>query len=347
MNKNFSTVVIGAVIAFTGVGAFAQNEALVIATWGGDYTAAREAANFAPYTKATEVNIQTDIYTGGLGKVRGMVETGNITWDIFQAEAEDMHRGCDEGLLEVIDWKRIPDAVNLIAEAKADCGIGSVVAPVVLAHSNSAIGDGVKSWADFWDVKTYPGKRALRRGPKYVLEAALFADGVDKKEIYKVLSTPEGLDRAFSKLDQIKEDLLWWDTGGQPREWLDSGEVVMTLAFGGRIATAIESGKAFTIDWNSSFYSISWWSIVAGSRNLDAAHDFLAFTATADAQAEFSKIWPSGPVNKEAAALLTAERKKLLPIAGNLERSTAIDEAFWAENYDRIDRRFQTWISRN
>src|SRR2546421_6111599 len=43
--------------------------------------------------------------------------------------------------------------------------------------------DAPHSWADFWDIRKYPGKRGLRHSAKYTLEIALLADGVDAKDV--------------------------------------------------------------------------------------------------------------------------------------------------------------------
>lgn len=67
------------------------------------------------------------------------------------------------------------------------------------------------SWADFWDVDKYPGKRGLRKRAVYNLEFALLADGVKVEDVYRVLSTPTGVERAFAKLSELKPHIQWWD----------------------------------------------------------------------------------------------------------------------------------------
>lgn len=340
-----TAIAFGTALGASGSPAMARD--VVVATWGGAYTDARKEANFDPFTAATGISVTPDVYTGGLGKVRAMTETGNVTWDLFQAETEDMTRGCVEGLLEPIDWSKIPDKGDIIPSAISECGIGSVIGPTVLAHDADKLGAELKTWADFWNLKDFPGKRGLRRSPKTTLEAALLADGVPREQLYEVLGGEGGVDRALAKLDEIKDQVLWWEKGAQPREWLASGEVSMTIAFGGRIATAIEEGKNFVIDWPSSFYAISWWSIVKGAPNLDAAYEFLAFTATPEIQAEFSKRWPSGPVNMKAIGHLSPERLRVLPVGDNLSASMEENNEFWDAHIETIDRRFQAWLGQN
>ncbi|WP_082377903.1 extracellular solute-binding protein [Pseudomonas sp. RIT-PI-q] len=88
------------------------------------------------------------------------------------------------------------------------------------------------SWADFWDLEKFPGKRALRKSPVHTLQIALMADGVPKDKVYALLKTPQGVDRAFAKLDKVKSSIQWRESGAQPQQWLAAGDVVLTSAFG-------------------------------------------------------------------------------------------------------------------
>ena len=143
-----------------------------------------------------------------------------------------------------------------------------------------------QSWADFWDTEKYPGKRGLRRGPKYTLEFALMADGVEPAEVYDVLRTPEGVDRAFAKLDEIKGDIIWWEAGAQPIQLLGSGEVVMTSAYNGRISAANkEEGRNFKVVWPGSIYAVDSWVILANSPHKEAGLEFIAFASQPEHQA--------------------------------------------------------------
>ena len=133
--------------------------------------------------------------------------------------------------------------------------------------------------ADFFDLDKFPGKRGMRRGPKPNLEFALIADGVPAAEVYDVLSTDAGIDRAFAKLDTIKDSVVWWEAGAQPPQLLADGEVVMTTAYNGRIFNAVAAeGKPFTIVWDGQIYDLDLWVIPKGAKNKDLAMDFLSFS---------------------------------------------------------------------
>ena len=125
----------------------------------------------------------------------------------------------------------------------------TIVWSTVYAYDKTKFPDNPpKTMADFFDTKTFPGKRGLRKIPKANLEMALMADGVAPADVYEMLKTDEGVDRAFKKLASIKDDIIWWEAGAQPPQLLADGEVAMTTAYNGRIFNAIAAeGKPFEI----------------------------------------------------------------------------------------------------
>ena len=97
---------------------------------------------------------------------------------MVQVESEELALGCEEGLFQPLNWDAIGGRDAYLPAAVNDCGVGAIVYNFILAYDGAKIADGPKSWADFWDVKKFPGKRAMRQGPKTNLEIALMADGV-------------------------------------------------------------------------------------------------------------------------------------------------------------------------
>jgi spermidine/putrescine-binding protein len=139
----------------------------------------------------------------------------------------------------------------------------------------------------------------------YNLEFALLADGVKVEDVYKVLNTPQGVDRAFAKLNQLKPYIQWWEAGAQPPQWLTAGDVVMTSTYSGRIAAAAQSGSHLGLVWPGSLYGMDYWAIIKGSKHVDQAKRFIAFANQPDAQVNYVKQIPYGPTNTEAAARWT------------------------------------------
>ncbi|MGV8364636.1 extracellular solute-binding protein, partial [Pseudomonas aeruginosa] len=118
--------------------------------------------------------------------------------------------GCDEGLFERLDPARFGDPAQFVPGTFSECGVATYVWSMVMAYVWTKLARAPPSLAEFWHGREFSGKRGLRKGAKYTLEVALLADGVNAEDLYKVLATPEGVSRAFAKLDQLKPNIQWW-----------------------------------------------------------------------------------------------------------------------------------------
>jgi putative spermidine/putrescine transport system substrate-binding protein len=326
----------------------AQARDLTVVSWGGALQDAQKKAYFEPFKKATGVAMNDESWDGGVGVLRAKVEGGAAAWDVVQVESDELAVGCEEGLFEKIDFTKIGGEAAYLPQTVDPCGIGAALYDFVLAYDKDKLKDPPKSWADFFDLKKYPGKRGLRQGPKSTLEIALLGDGVAPKDLYKVLATDEGVERAFKKLDTIKDNIVWWKAGAQPPQLLASGEVTMTMVYNGRIDAANKNEhKNFGIVWNGALYTIDSWVILKGSPNKDAAHKFLEFAGAPQNQAKFSETIAYGTANKDAAALLPPTVLANLPTAPDHLMSTEeINVPFWLENIDRLTERFNKWVAK-
>src|SRR5205823_919921 len=136
-----------------------------------------------------------------------------------------------EGLFEKLDFSKIGDKADFVPGSISECGIGIFAWSQAFVYDADKVAGTPGSWADFWNVKKFPGKRGLRRSAKYTLEIALLADGVAPDDVYKLLATRQGVDRAFRKLDQIKADTIWWEAAPQPALFLAANRVVMSSSY--------------------------------------------------------------------------------------------------------------------
>ncbi|WP_051376737.1 ABC transporter substrate-binding protein [Burkholderia sp. WSM2232] len=320
---------------------------LTVVSVGGTLQDAYRAAYWKPYQQQAGQHLIEDINLVGLSKAKAMVEGNNVTWDLVQMDEEDVVNGCDQGLLEQVDWARAAPATAGIPRSEITrCGVASMIWANVLAYDGGRIKDGPKSWADFWDVKRWPGKRGLRKQAKQTLEIALLADGVAPADVYKVLATPAGQDRAFAKLDQLKPYIQWWDAGAQPVEWLASGAVAMTSAYNGRIDAANKEGRQLRIVWKNEIYGPTFWVVLKGSPNKAAAVRLIDYMSGPQQQVRFSQLVPYGPANRQALASLPAAALANLPNAPqNLQGPVLQNTAFWADHLDELQQRFARWSS--
>jgi putative spermidine/putrescine transport system substrate-binding protein len=325
--------------------ALAQSQ-LTVVNFGGANGAAQKKAYVEPFEKTTGTKVVTVEYNGEQAKIKAMVEAKKVTWDVVEVESPDVARGCDEGLFEKMDWAKVGNKADFQPAAVTECGVGAFVWSTVMAYNGDKLKDGPKSWADFWDTKKFPGKRAMRKGARYNLEFALMADGVKSADVYKVLSTKEGADRAFKKLTELKANIQWWEAGAQPPQFLVAGDVVMATAFNGRIDAAQREGKNLKITWVGGIYDLDFWVIPKGAPNKELSMKYITLAASTDAQAEYARNISYGPTNNKALAKLDPKVLALLPTSpANSKDALQFGVKFWADQGEELEKRFASWAA--
>ncbi|MBR0681452.1 ABC transporter substrate-binding protein [Roseomonas eburnea] len=326
----------------------AQGRDLTVVSWGGAYQDAQREVYFRPFQQATRSRMLEETWDGGIGVLRSRIASGANTWDVVQVESEELLIGADEGLFEPLDWAAIGGRDAYIPEAVHDHGVGAILYSFIIAYDRARMAQGPANWADFFDTARFPGKRGMRKGPKTTLEMALMADGVPPAQVYQVLGTAAGVDRAFRKLDSIKADLAWFERGAQPPQWLASGEVALTVAYNGRISAAnATDGRNFAIVWTNNIFTLDSWVIMKGSPNKARALEFLKFVGRPEIQAGLPPKIPYGVTAKGVNERLPADLLPDLPTAPqNLRDALHLGDRFWLDNLDRLTQRFNTWVSR-
>jgi putative spermidine/putrescine transport system substrate-binding protein len=348
-------------VATAGMAASAQADDLNVVCWGGAYTKSQLEAYYTPWEELTGHTINSIDYDGNVAPVKAQVESGNVTWDVVDVELSDAVLLCDEGLAEVLPLEELPPAPDgtpaaedFIEGTLHDCAVASIVWTNIYAYDTTVFPDDPPTTvADFFDVERFPGNRGLRKFAKANLEMALMADGVPASEVYDVLSTPEGVDRAFAKLDTIKDHVIWWEAGAQPPQMLADGEVVMATAYNGRMFNAIATeNKPFEIVWDGQIWDLDLFIIPKGAPNKDLAWEFIKF-ATATEQLANQAAWISyGPARKSSVPLIGThaeagiEMMPHMPTAPeNFTNALQNDFLFWADHADELNERFNAWLA--
>jgi putative spermidine/putrescine transport system substrate-binding protein len=283
-----------------------------------------------------------DVPDVSLTKIKAMVESGDVQWDVTQALGMWIPLGMTDNLWEKLDYNVIKaDAVP--KEFRSEYGIGNSAYGQVLAYNSKSTGEAnaPKSWADFWDTTGKPGPRGLWDGPRYTLEYALMADGVGPKNLY-----PLDVDRAFASLDKIKDKIsVWWKQWPQVPILLSSGEIDMSNTSHTRIHDIVVKEKVpLKIVWNQSLITVDWLGVPRGAKNAANAMKLIAFMTRADLQAKFAKETDIGPTNSDALAMLTPEEREDLPSYHYQNGEMALfDNAWWAKNNDKMIERWDAW----
>ena len=313
-------------------------DSLNFVSWGGTTQDAQKEAWAIPFTKNTDIKVVQDGPTD-YGKLKAMVESGNVQWDVVDVEADFALRAASEGLLEPLDFTQIKrDKID--PRFASDHGVGSFFFSFVLGYNEGKLGANKPAdWTALFDTKTYPGKRALYKWPSPgVLELALLADGVAPKDLY-----PLDLDRAFKKLDTIKKDIVWWGGGAQSQQLLASGEASLGQFWNGRVYALQQDGAPVGVSWKQNLVMADFLVIPKGSKNKDAAMKFLANASSAEGQAAFANKTAYAPVNVDSVAQLDKDLAPNLPTAYAQDQVT-LDFAYWAKNGQAIAARWNEWL---
>ena len=313
-------------------------ESVNFVSWGGTTQDAQKEAWAVPFTKATDIKVVQAGPTD-YGKLKAMVESGNVQWDVVDVEADFALRAASEGLLEPLDFTQIKrDRID--PRFVSDHGVGSFFFSFVLGYNEGKLGASKPTdWTALFDTKTYPGKRALYKWPSPgVLELALLADGVAPDKLY-----PLDLDRAFKKLDTIKKDIVWWGGGAQSQQLLASGEASLGQFWNGRVYALQQDGAPVGVSWKQNLVMADFLVIPKGAKNKDAAMKFLANASSAEGQAEFANKTAYAPVNVDSVAKLDKALAPNLPTAYAQDQVT-LDFAYWAKNGQAIAARWNEWL---
>jgi putative spermidine/putrescine transport system substrate-binding protein len=325
--------------------AIANSNDLTIVTRDQSLQRAIQLAYVQPFTTATEIPIQLEAWEGGIDVLRTHAKAPDNTWTLVLVDPDELAAGCSEGLFEKLDWSAIGGKDHYVPQAVSDCGLGAVIANTVLAWDRDKF-PVTPTWADFWDVAKYPGKRGLRKGVRGNLEIALLADGVAPGDVYKTLGTNDGVDRAFRKLDQLKPYIVWWTTDAEAAHILSSGDVLMTSAPSGQIiTTGLAEHRNFGVQFASSLFEVLSWAIIKGSPAVRAAQQFLYFTGLSAIQLKLLHV---GGESGLAKGLNDGMPPEVLAMSAsntaNLGAALRSDVGFWHDNLPKLRQRFDGWL---
>jgi putative spermidine/putrescine transport system substrate-binding protein len=322
----------------------AQTRTVYVNTWGGSYTAAQDAAYFKPFTEATGIQVRV-VTPVSFARIKSQVQSGSYQFDMTSVNSMLMLRAAREGFIEPIDWTIVhkgtfPDEAIVADGHGVACNIQGTN---LCYRSDRFPNGGPRNWADFWDVKRFPGNRSLciSDAPRTLI-FALLADGVPREKLY-----PLDIERAFRMLDRIKPHIkVWWREGNQSQQLIRDGELDMMSIWNARATELKQQGVPVELVWDGAMRSTSTWGVLKGTPNRKLAWEFIEFTCGAKAQAEFGKRLYYGPINPDAFAHIPPEIARQLPTyPANQAVSVATDDRWEADHIADIEERFTQWVA--
>jgi putative spermidine/putrescine transport system substrate-binding protein len=341
---------------------------MTLVSWGGAYQNSQVKAYAEPYMANNPgVSITWDESSNeAVAKLRAMNEANNVTWDLVDVVASDAMRLCDEGLAMEIDANEVlaaaPDGTSAEDDfgdlLVSDCFIPQIVYSTTFGYREDMVPAGTPAPTDIcslFDTETYPGMRSLEKRPINNMEWALLCDGVAKDEVYDVLETPEGQQRALDKLATIKDSVIWWSAGADTPQLLADGEVFMGSTYNGRLFSAIEEqGQPIAMLWDAQVFDLDGWIIPTGlpEDRLNRVLDFVKFATDTQRLADQAAYISYGPARASSAPLvgkhaeLGIEMAPHMPTDPNNSKNTFLyNYEFWADYRDDIDAKFQAWLA--
>ena len=360
-----STAVVFTAVCATGATAADMADEMTIVSWGGAYSSSQMKAYHEPYMKKTGIKVINDESSAeAVAKLRAMDEAGNITWDLVDVVASDAIRLCDEGLAQEIDHDKVlakaPDGSPASKDfgdlIVSQCFIPQIVYSTAFGYRTDLVGGKAPtSVCAIFDTKTWPGKRSLEKRPINNMEWALLCDGVAKKDVYDVLATPEGQEKALAKLNTIKDDVIWWSAGADTPQLLADGEIVMGSTYNGRLFSVIEEQKQpVAMLWDAQVFDLDGWIVPAGLSPERKARvmDYLKFATDTQRLADQAKYISYGPARKSSAPLVGNHAELGIAMAphmptdpDNAKNTFLYNYEFWADYRDDIDAKFQAWLA--
>jgi putative spermidine/putrescine transport system substrate-binding protein len=313
---------------------------LVFTTYGGVVQQGETDAWVEPFKKQTGADVIVD---GSVdpAKIKAQVDSGNVTWDVVEVDGYFGAAQCG---------KLFSELSSSVDKSELDpryvtnpCGIPVVVNSAIFVYDKKVFsGATPSSWADFFDTKKFPGKRAMLNYPiNGAIEAALLADGVDAAKLY-----PLDLDRAFRKLDTIKGDIVFTQSNAQLTETLSNNAVPLALGFNGRIYPAVKQGAPYVAVWNQNLVQNDFLLMMKGSQNQKASEAFLNYVAKAEVQARLVPYVPYSPATKDTKVEVDELLKSYLTNnPDNASKSIVLDQKWLGEHFDEISTRWTQWVS--
>lgn len=337
-----SPLLLSLFLAAVPLGVVRAQESINYITAGGVYLENIRKAFLDPIGKKLDVtwNIETnDVDT----PVRIQVQSGAVTTNIAEFGAATCAQGAKEGLYEKLDFSVI-DNKDLAPGSFSDYYVGSTVYSIVIAWNPATVKEAPKTWADFWNVEKFPGKRALRKDPRATLEAALLADGVAMKDLY-----PLDLDRAFAKLREIKPHITaWWNSGAESQQMIRDGGIDMMAMYNARVESVISDGGSAAYTFNEGLMDFGCWAIVKGSDKVDLSMKILAEFVKPEYQAEMTVLSNYGAANTkiaETGKISDAVLAKIPTSPQNIAGQGFLAPDWWAEHGAEAKERFDQLLT--
>ncbi len=353
-------------VAFVSIPVCADSgdaRSLILTTWGGVYETDQMAAYIEPFAQQQGVEIRLKKYNGGITPLQESSSDGADSWDVLDMTKSDALVACELGLLRRFDHTILsaapdgtPAAEDFIDDSLLECGVEHLIFSAVLAYNDTAFPDEKPSSVkDFFDIERFPGKRGLRKQPVAILEWALYSYDIPITQVYDLLSTDRGIKLAFRRLDEIREHIVWWESGSESVELMRKGDVAMSSGYYGRFFNArVREQLPISVIRDGQFLDSSVWAVSKTSQQQKLANEFIGFATRTQSMAAFARLEPYGPTRHSAIGRVGLHEISNIPMADhmptnpeNLKTSLRSDQLWYSRTENIRQRLFSEWLMKS
>ncbi len=323
----------------------AAAQQLMVRTPGGAFDEVKKRTVYAPFQEMTGIEIVPVPSTAA--KLLAMFKAGQVDIDVIDTGDDSLLDLEHAGALEAIPYKDFkytnPDDID--PSVRMEHQVGSFVYAFVNGFNTTVypVGKEPKTWAEFWDIKAFPGPRTLADMASGApnLEIALIADGVPMDKVY-----PIDIERAFRSLSRIRPAVpKFWDTGALSAQMLSNREAVLAVIWNTRVQVAAAGGAPVAPQWNQNQVLAQAYGITKGTPKLDASVRFIDYSLSPAVQARWLGAYKAIPVNQQAYAHTAPE---LMDPQTNLPwtRSKGFrnDIRWWSANRAKVGAHWNRWV---
>jgi putative spermidine/putrescine transport system substrate-binding protein len=334
---------IGAALALGRAKARAESE-LTFATWGGSEIADLNAAFIRSFSRSTGIQVVFDGTGPSEGKISAMVDAGQVDWDVCDVDGHVAQRLERADVLSAIDYDIVDRNAVLPGYARLASLCGYTYS-FVLAYDSTLYRERPPfGWGDFFDVKRYPGRRAIWKWMIGGFEAAAMAGGAPIGSIY-----PMDIEDVVDRLTALGPDLVLWETGDHAKQMLLDRTIAMACVWHSRAAQAAkesEGGIAWSFD--QGLLCPGTWVVPRRNPGGVDAFRLLAWMQDPERQIALTRARALGPANPAAIERMPDDLRWIDPGQPDaMARQAMFDSDWWADQYDHARVRFQDRFGRS
>lgn len=324
---------------------------LVINDSGGELFKGEQIAYLGDWEKITGWRIKDIAPSPDPGQIKAQVDSGHPQFDLFETGSNgDATSEETAGLLAPLDMTLLKPLIDTFPKNAGyeytDHWIQYSFFGVLLIWDTRKwpmSGPHPTTPDDLFDTAKFPGKRCLFKYPEYAgtLEYPLLADGVSPDQLY-----PLDVNRAFKKLDSIKNDAVWWSSGADSVQFIVNGNCAIGVTWQGRPALRVKDDPKIPIavSWKNVMLIDSGWAIPKGAKHVEAANSLLAYDFTPRNQCRFINTLGYGiPIDESCLNdfgktwAVTSEHRAMTVVRQNA--------AYYAAHIKDLIAKFNAWIT--